>query len=129
MPDHEDQSNNTIAHYLKGIDVADDELASLRGSYMASCKGPRATIREIKREARDAGVNMKAFNAVLKDHRAERARLKRIAELENDDAFSYEQMREALGELGDTPLGSAALGRTKGRGGKSGDEALDSLRT
>jgi hypothetical protein len=121
-----DHDNDHLQRYLEVIDGADDELASLRGSYMSQCKGPRATIKEIKGEAREAGVNMKAFGAVLKDHREERARQKRVAALEAEDADSYEAMREQLGEFASTPLGEAALGRKKRtRGSKEG--SLDSL--
>jgi hypothetical protein len=126
MQDRHDRDNSNIANFLSAIDAADDELASLRGSYMQQCKGARATIKEVKGEAKEAGVNMKAFGAVLKDHREERARQKRVAALEAEDADTYESMREALGEFGSTPLGEAALDRKKrARGSKEG--SLDSL--
>src|SRR6516165_7550333 len=45
--------------YLKELDVQFDELDSLRGSYMAQCKGPRGQIKEILASAKEAGINMK----------------------------------------------------------------------
>jgi hypothetical protein len=120
--------NASINGYLDAIDRADDELASLRGSYMSQCRGPRATISEIKGSAREAGVNMKAFDVILKGHRDERKQAKRIAELEGDDIDAFEEMAEALGEFASTPLGSAALeGARPKRGARRKDDSLDSL--
>lgn len=118
-------SNITVESCLAGIDVADDELASLQGTYMADCKGPRATIREIRGGLREAGFNMKAFAEILRNHREERKRQKRIAAMENDDVFAYEDMRKGLGEFADTPLGSAALDRVRPA---AQEGALDGLR-
>jgi hypothetical protein len=129
MPD--DVTDNTsITGYLEAIDRADDELASLQGSYMSQCKGPRATIREVKGSAREAGVNMKAFDVLLKGHRDERKHAKRVAALEADDVDAYQEMEAALGEFASTPLGSAALeGARPKRGGKRRKEdSLDTLR-
>jgi hypothetical protein len=127
MPD--DASDNTsISNFLHAIDAADDELLSLRGSYMSQCKGPRATIAEIKGSARESGVNMKAFAVILKGHRADRQQAKRIAELEAEDADAYAEMEEALGAFADTPLGSAALeGARPKRGRRRKEDALDGL--
>jgi hypothetical protein len=123
--------NTSINGYIEAIDRADDELLSMRGSYMSQCKGPRARIKEAKDSAREAGVNMAAFNVLLKGHRADRQQAKRVAELEGDDVAAYQEMETALGAFADTPLGSAALesARPK-RGGRRGrEESLDSLRS
>ena len=120
MPD--DSSNTNLRPYFDRIDEHDDELLELRSEYMNDCKGPRSSIKEIKDSAREAGINMKAFKENLKNHREERARLKRVAAMEQEDRDEYEVLREQLGEFGSTPLGQAALdGKRKGGG-------LDSLR-
>lgn len=126
MPD-DATDNANISGYLQSIDDADDELASLRGSYMASCRAPRAKIKEVKDSAREAGVNMVAFGVALKGHRAERLQQRRVAELEGDDASAYQEMEEALGAFADTPLGSAALEGARPRSRRRRDAALDSL--
>jgi hypothetical protein len=127
MPD-DAPDNTSIINFLHAIDAADDELASLRGTYMSQCKGPRATIAEIKGSAREAGVNMKAFAVVLKGHRADRAQEKRIAALEEDDVAAFEEMAAALGAFADTPLGGAALeGARPKRGKRRKEDALDTL--
>jgi hypothetical protein len=115
MSSEHDANNGHLDRYLKAIDEHDDELASLRGSYMQQCKGPREGIREIKGELREAGENMKAFNVLLKGHRADRAQQKRIAELEQEDVEALEDMERRLGILADTPLGQSALDRKRKR--------------
>jgi hypothetical protein len=116
-------SNISIEAYLKGIDVADDQLASLRGTYMAACEGPKGIIKEIKAEVKEAGHSLKAFNRKLKDHRNERKRKRKLAAMEEEDALAYEAMRAH--DYADTPLGAAAVDRHRPKGG---DAALDSLR-
>ena len=55
-------SSDLVKGLISEIDAQDDELASLRGSYMEDCKGPRAAIKEIKGRAREEGINPVAFN-------------------------------------------------------------------
>jgi hypothetical protein len=109
--------------YLSRIDEAYDELLSLKGEHMQACKAPRARIKNVKAEAKQAGLNMAAFNTAVAAHLAERKIGEKIAALEADDRADYEAMREALGPFGNTPLGEAALNRAKPRG----EEALDTL--
>ena len=121
MPD-----NAELKGYLDRIDEQDDVLASLRGTYMNECKSPHESIREVLTEAREAGVNMKAFRVLLKGHRNDRKQLARIAELESEDADAHAEMVEALGEFADTPLGAAAVESAKPKRGRRGS-ALDTL--
>jgi uncharacterized protein (UPF0335 family) len=124
-----DRSNgfdrNKLEGYLQEIDFADNELDTLRGEYMQKCKGPRSQIKDIMSTVKEDGVNVKAFRAVLADHRSERKQQKLVAGLEADDAQDYEAMLDALGAFSDTPLGEAALSRAKPA--NEGDEVLDNL--
>jgi len=110
--------------YLAEVAEQDDELDSLRGQYMASCKGPRGKIKEILARAKESGLNMIAFRELLAKRRDERKQERRVADLEMDDRNAYDLMLDALGEFGDTPLGQAALDRAK-----QGDETLGGLTT
>src|SRR5262245_45475189 len=112
-----------LSGYLGQIDAADDKLLELKSQHMLACKTPRAKIRETMKAAKEAGLNMTSFRAVVAAHRAERKIDAKFAELEADDAADYEAMREALGDFGSTPLGDAALKKAKPAG-----EQLDSLR-
>jgi hypothetical protein len=97
--------------YLEEIDRHDDEIDVLRDEYMALSKGPRAGIAEIKRSAKEAGINIKAFRETLRKHRADRQHDKRLAALDLADLADFKSMEEALGDFIDTPLGRAAVQR------------------
>ena len=115
-----------LGRFLDQIDRIDDELMTLKGEYMAACKGPRSRIKDVLAQVREADVNMTAFREALTDHRNERKRQARLDALEADDRDAYELIAEALGDYGETPLGEAALRRAKPR--KDGDQTLDTLR-
>jgi hypothetical protein len=102
--------------FLEAIAAADDELLLLRSEHMVACKTPRAAIKETMAEAKEAGINMQAFRALIAEQRDRNRISKRIAALEADAAEAYELIRDALGPFGDTPLGEAALRRAKGDG-------------
>jgi len=113
-----------IETYLRALAKADDRLMELKVAYTKACKGPRSSIRNILKEARDIGLNMAALRTVIARDRAGRKIEQRISELEPDDAADYEAMQEALGAFGDTDLGQAALRKAKPKGGS---EKLDTL--
>ena len=106
----------TLQRYLTPIDEADDELASLLGTYREGCIGPRARIKNAKAMAKKDGVNPTAFNELIATRRAERAKQRRLDAMEYDDRGDYEAMVAALGEFGDTALGAAALAAAKAKG-------------
>jgi hypothetical protein len=126
MPDGSNGFDATeLQGYLDRLDEQDDALMSLKGAFMRDCQAPRAQIKEILGEVREAGHSMVAFRTVLAQHRSERRIERKIAELEGDDAETYEMMAQALAGLADTPLGEAALDRKRRRGRREGN--LDSL--
>jgi hypothetical protein len=102
-----------IESFLKVIDGADDELIALKTEHMRACKGPRGKIRGAMTQAKENGLNMSAFRALVAKHRGERKIDQQLSELEADDHADYQQMLVALGEFGDTPLGQAALDKLK----------------
>jgi hypothetical protein len=123
MPDRTNgYDSEKLNGFLQQIAEVDDELASLKGEYMAACKGPRQKIKTILAEVREGGVNLTAFREILTRHRDARRAERRIADLEADDLDAYSLMEQALGEFGDTPLGKAALDRAKPQ-----DTTLDDL--
>jgi hypothetical protein len=113
-------SNGPTAEQIKAllaqVDECDDELASLTGEHMSNCKPARARLRDIKKEARDIGVDKNAFAAYIEDHRADRKKQARIEALEADSLESYEKIKAAMGDFADTPLGGATLDRIKPKG-------------
>jgi hypothetical protein len=112
-----------LEKHLRIIDAADDELASMLGSYRADCRGPRSRIKNAMAMAKQEGINMIAFREVVAVRRAQRALDRRLIDLEANDHDDFQAMVEALGAFGDTPLGAAALKRAKPRD----EEALNTL--
>jgi hypothetical protein len=108
-----------LENYLGAIDDADSEMFDLKTDYMRQCKGPRQRIKDTMSLAKENGINLTAFKAIVSAHRAERKLERKIADLEPDDLSDYEMMADALGAFGDTPLGAAALEKAKARGDKT----------
>ena len=102
-----------LEHLLTDIDAADERLASLRGEYMANCKGPRQDIAEAIDQAKDVGIPVRAFKTLVKNRRLDRKIANNTARLEADDAESYDKLVSDLGDFVDLPLGQAALRRAK----------------
>jgi hypothetical protein len=102
-----------LKRFLKSIDKQHDELDKLKSEHMSNCKGPRGKIKETMKAVREAEINMPAFRVELKKHLEMRKHEKRVAALEADEADALQLIEEALGEYADTPLGQAAIARSK----------------
>lgn len=114
----------TLEHLLTDIDGADERLASLKGEYMANCKGPRQDIAAVFEQAKDSGIPVRAFKTLVKNRRLDRRIANNTSRLEADDAESYERLVTDLGDFVDLPLGQAALRRAKPG---TQEDILDSL--
>lgn len=100
-----------------------DDLASERGSYMAACKEIRTQIGDLKDAAENAGLPKRALNQILKERVLER-KLEALRDIEDEDAADLaEQLRTALGDFGDLPLGAAAVEKAEAKTAKAGKGA------
>lgn len=86
--------------FLERIENLNAQLESLRGKYMNDCKPFKEDIAEIFVEAKDKGVNPKALRLLVKDRQLERQQLKLPEKLDIDERAVFDQLREALGDLG-----------------------------
>ncbi|MDP2618591.1 MAG: DUF2312 domain-containing protein [Hyphomicrobiales bacterium] len=96
--------------FIERIENLEGQIDSERGSYMQKAKTIREDIKEVIIEAKDEGIPSKALKAMVKDRRYDRKKAELAAGLDIDEGAAFEQMKEALGPLADTPLGEAALG-------------------
>ena len=123
-----DRSNGydrqTVEALLTEVDDADDRLASLKGEYMQSCKGPRNDITTVFERAKEAGIPTRAFKALVKNRRLDRKMTNNVAKLEADDQAEYDKLLTDLGDFCDLPLGQAALKRARP---EQHEAALDTL--
>lgn len=101
-----------IQLFVKDIERLTEEMDSKKGEYMAWCKGHRELINRQYDAANNAGIPRKSMKATIKT-RALESKIEKIADdLAEDEtaAETFEQIRAALGDLADTPLGKAASG-------------------
>ena len=111
-PPEEAKSNKLDSALVKGFVERLEELAADKLSIMmtavANCKPLTSLMKEVFDEAKEqAGISKKALRAVLKARLLERKA--RAARDDLDDVETFDQIREALGDLASTPLGAAAL--------------------
>ena len=85
------------------------DLLSEQSEYMLHCKAIRGDMTIVYDEAKDKGIPKKALKGAVKKRLLE-MRIEAIREdLDGQDQDDYDQVLQALGDLGDTPLGRAAL--------------------
>lgn len=100
-----------VKGYVGRVENLEDQIASLRGKFMAECKGFREDIKSVLDEAKDDGIAKKALKRVLQTRNHERKIEDLREELEPDEQDTYDMLRHALGDLADTALGAAAAER------------------
>ena len=120
---HQDETKRTNGlneSQVKGFFAeAEDEMASIdeiMREATEKCQVHKDRIKEIAKEAAESGVPKKVFRTKLR----ERSLLRRadacrdtLSEAQRDE---YDLVSQALGQFGDTPLGSAALDRARPEG-------------
>ena len=99
-----------VKGYTDRIERLLADIDSERGEFMSRCKAIREDIALVVQEAKDQhGIPKKEFRAVIKARELE-AKADRIRDdLEADSQETFDQIRHALGDLADLPLGTAAL--------------------
>lgn len=105
-----------VKGYVDRIERLDDDLAHEKGVYMEACKVIHEQRAGVIQEAKDQhGISKRALKTVVKvrglEERAERLR----EELEPEIQDGFDQIRLALGDYADTPLGGAALAKAPDR--------------
>jgi uncharacterized protein (UPF0335 family) len=86
--------------YLERIERLLGEIDSVKSTAMNECKSLREDVRAIYGEAKDKGVPVKALKGLVKFRGYERKKAKIADGLDIDEAASYRQLVDALGELG-----------------------------
>lgn len=106
-----------VAKHVAAIEAGQRDLDSERGTYMSRCRTIRDEIKDRYDEAKADGIPKKELKKVIKARDLTRKMDELREDLEPDEQDNYDNLRHALGDLADTPLGSAALkGNGKGDG-------------
>jgi hypothetical protein len=96
--------------FVKSIENIQNEIDAINAEAQLKCQPHREDMKQVKKDMKDdLGIPLKAFNAVVAARRAEAKAEGHREKLSTDHKDSYDQIRHALGDLADTPLGEAAL--------------------
>jgi uncharacterized protein (UPF0335 family) len=96
-----------VLSFVERVESLNGDLGTEKGEFMARCKVIQGDIKEVYKEAKNAGINKKALKGIVKK-RALEADIEDIAaDLEGDDSDAYAALQLSLEKLGD--LGAAAM--------------------
>lgn len=94
--------------FIARIEEIEAEKESARGVYMSKCRELKSDQDDVFEEANDAGIPTKILKRVVNTRKLER-KVDAIREkLDQDDQDAFDNLRHALGDLDETPLGNAA---------------------
>jgi len=97
-----------VAGFVNRIETLHDDLLSEKSDYMHRAKAIRNDVTSVYDEAKDAGLAKKALKAVIKARDLEARAKAARDDLEDDLSDTFDNIRLALGDLADLPLGQAA---------------------
>lgn len=99
-----------VGNAVKRVESLEADILAARMKYMSEARAIKGDINIVMGEAKDAGIPKKELKAVLRSRALERRAAAARDDLEDSDSIdTYDQIRLALGDLDDTPLGQAAL--------------------
>jgi uncharacterized protein (UPF0335 family) len=81
----------------------------LHMGYMSECRAINEDIAAVYDAAKETGIQKKALRKVVKTRELERKVASIREDLEAEDQETFDQIRHALGDLAELPLGQAAL--------------------
>lgn len=114
LPDQTAPANSKGAQlqgFLDRILAVHGDIDEIMGNAKLACSSYRQDIKQIKKEANEAGFAAKELNTLVKMKRLE-DQIDHIAdEFDPEQKERFEDMLHALGELADLPLGEAAASK------------------
>lgn len=98
-----------MASYVDEYEKMEKEKLDRKMAYMAECAKISGRQKSLVDDAKGAGLNGKVLRATVKQRALERKAEAVFDDLEDDDAELLRDIREALGDYADLPLGAAAV--------------------
>lgn len=112
QPGHNGFDALTTTRFVQRIESLLGDIDSERGRFMRKAKSLREDVRSVFDEATNAGIPRRELRTAIKA-RALGYKIEKLREdMDEDRRETYDQIRQALGDLADTPLGQAAATRT-----------------
>ncbi len=100
-----------MASFVDKFEELEKEILREKMSYMERCRRIRTQQKELLDDAKDQGLPKNVVKAVVKARDLERKADAIMEELEDDAQQIFKDIREALGDYADLPLGAAAVSR------------------
>jgi uncharacterized protein (UPF0335 family) len=98
-----------MASFVDAYEVMEREKLDRKMAYMAECAKIAGRQKDLVDDAKGQGLNGKVLRSVVKARALERKADAVYEELEDDDANLHKDIREAIGDYADLPLGAAAV--------------------
>lgn len=100
-----------VLNFVERIENLHQDLAVKKGEFMSECRLIHDDVKEVLKEAKNAGIPKKSLKAVVKKRQLTRDIDDLRDDLEGEDQDSYDQLLSALGDFRNTDLGGAAADR------------------
>ncbi|UDF29337.1 UNVERIFIED_ORG: hypothetical protein LHK14_17765 [Roseateles sp. XES5] len=100
-----------MASFIDKYEQLEQECLREKMAYMERCRRIRAQQKELLDDGKTQGLPKNVVKAVVKARELERKVEALMEELEDDAQQVFKDIREALGDYADLPLGQAAVSR------------------
>jgi uncharacterized protein (UPF0335 family) len=98
-----------MASFVDEYEKMEAEKLQRKMAYMAECAKIAGRQKDLIDDAKGQGLNGKVLRSIVKARSFERKAEEVFDTLEDDDANLFKDIREALGDYADLPLGQAAV--------------------
>lgn len=99
------------ASFVDKFEELEDQIGTLRSDFMNKCKAVREQQKELLDDAKSQGIAKKVVKIIAEARRLEQKAKAKLDDLEDDDRALAVDIRKALGDYADLPLGAAAVER------------------
>lgn len=100
-----------MASFVDEYEKLEREKLQEKMAYMERCAKISARMKDVLEDAKSQGLKGNVLKSVVKARAYERKAAAIEEALEDDDASDFKDIREALGDYADLPLGAAAVDR------------------
>lgn len=115
-----------MASFVDKYEEFEREKLARKMAYMAECAKISGRQKDLVDDAKSQGLKGNVLKAIVKARAHERKAAAIEEALEDDDARDFQDIREALGDYADLPLGAAAVAREEDDG-DDGDERTSAI--
>lgn len=117
MTGHNGFDADKVSAVVDEFEKIDAECETIMAEARSAVADKRAAQKDLIQDAKDAySIPKMELKAVLATRKLERRAERKRSDLSNEAQETFDQIRFALGDLEDTPLGQAALGKTEAFG-------------